>query len=88
MTLEHGIQGPHCWTNGFVERLQRTILHELWRIAFRRRYFTSAAAVGRFRQSFVHFHNHERPHRGHRLKGPTLPDVFLRAVQSRTDLSE
>jgi hypothetical protein len=26
----------HAWTNGFVERLQKTILHEHWRIAFRR----------------------------------------------------
>ncbi|MBI4638246.1 MAG: transposase family protein [Candidatus Rokubacteria bacterium] len=26
----------HAWTNGFVERLQGTILHEHWRIEFRR----------------------------------------------------
>jgi len=25
----------HAWTNGFVERLQGTILHERWRIALR-----------------------------------------------------
>ena len=31
----------HAWTNGFVERLQKTILPEHWRIAFRRQYFTS-----------------------------------------------
>ena len=31
----------HAWTNGFVERLQKTIMHEHWRIAFRRQYFTS-----------------------------------------------
>ena len=31
----------HAWTNGFVERLQKTILHEHWRIAFRRQYFTA-----------------------------------------------
>ena len=31
----------HAWTNGFVERVQGTILHEHWRIAFRRHYFTS-----------------------------------------------
>ena len=29
----------HAWTNGFVERLQGTILHEHWRIVFHRRYF-------------------------------------------------
>jgi transposase InsO family protein len=45
----------HCWTNGFVERLQGTIFHEHWRIAFRRRYFTSTAAVDRSLQSFLRF---------------------------------
>jgi hypothetical protein len=34
------------WTNGFVERLQGTILQELWRVAFRRRSsFTSRTAL-------------------------------------------
>ena len=33
-------QPRHAWTNGFVERLQGTILHEHWRVEFRRRYFT------------------------------------------------
>lgn len=37
-------QPRHAWTNGFVERLQGTILHEHWRIEFRRRYFTGRAA--------------------------------------------
>jgi transposase InsO family protein len=31
----------HAWTNGFVERLQGTILHEHWRVAFRRHEVTS-----------------------------------------------
>ena len=28
----------HAWTNGAVERFQGTILHEHWRVAFRREY--------------------------------------------------
>ena len=32
----------HAWTNGFVERLQGTILHEHWRIEFRRQYSRAA----------------------------------------------
>jgi integrase len=40
-------QPRHAWTNGFVERLQGTILHEHLRIAFRRQYFTTARAVQR-----------------------------------------
>ncbi len=71
----------HCWTNGFVERLQGTILHEHWRVAFRRRYFTSAAAVDRSLQSFLAFYNHQRPHQGYRLKGRTPADLFLGAIQ-------
>ena len=34
----------HAWTNGFVERVQGTILHEHWRIAIRRQY-TSRVSV-------------------------------------------
>jgi transposase InsO family protein len=30
----------HAWTNGFVERPQGSILTELWRVEFRRRFFT------------------------------------------------
>ncbi len=85
--LELGIrhtrtQPRHCWTNGFVERLQGTILHEHWRIAFRRRYFTSALAVDRSLQSFLRFYNHQRPHHGYRLNGKTPAEIFLGALQS------
>ncbi|MHA7838003.1 MAG: integrase core domain-containing protein [bacterium] len=33
----------HPLTNGFVESVQGTLLHEHWRIQFRRRYFTRIA---------------------------------------------
>jgi transposase InsO family protein len=72
----------HCWTNGFVERLQGTIFHEHWRVAFRRRYFTSAAAVDHSLQRFLAFYNHQRPLQGYRLRGRTPADLFLGAVQS------
>ena len=71
----------HCWTNGFVERLQGTIFHEHWRVAFRRRYFTSAATVDRSLQNFLAFYNHQRSHQGYRLKGRTPADLFLGAIQ-------
>ena len=36
LNVQHTRTRPrHAWTNGFVERLQGTILHEHWRIAFR-----------------------------------------------------
>jgi transposase InsO family protein len=61
----------HAWTNGFVERLQGTLLQEHWRIQFRRRYFTSRAAMEHTLQAFLRFYNEQRPHQGYRLRGQT-----------------
>src|SRR5438093_684580 len=70
----HGIRHTrtkprHAWTNGFVERLQGTILQEHWRVEFRRRYFTTRAALARSLDDFVRFYNEHRPHQGYRLRG-------------------
>jgi transposase InsO family protein len=70
----------HAWTNGFVERLQKTILHEHWRIAFRRQYFTGHRALQGSLDRFLQFYNHERTHRGYRLRGRTPATVFNGAV--------
>jgi transposase InsO family protein len=70
--LRHTRTKPrHAWTNGFVERLQGTILQELWRVAFRRRYFTTRAALQRALDGFMQYYNTERPHQGYRLHGRT-----------------
>jgi len=70
----------HAWTNGFVERLQKTILHEHWRIAFRRQYFTGRRSLQGALDRFLQFYNHERTHRGYRLNGRTPASVFRGAV--------
>ena len=70
----------HAWTNGFVERLQGTILHEHWRIEFRRHYFRSVPALQRSLDRFLGFYNTQRPHRGYRLRGRTPATVFRGAV--------
>src|SRR5881409_3408627 len=61
----------HAWTNGFVERLQGTILQEHWRMAFRRHYFTSRVALQRALDGFMRYCNTERPHQGYRVRGRT-----------------
>lgn len=66
----------HAWTNGFVERLQGTILTELWRVAFRRRFFTSMAQLQRELDIYLRFYNHDRPHFGYRLKGRTPSEAI------------
>jgi transposase InsO family protein len=70
----------HAWTNGFVERLQGTILHEHWRVEFRRHYFTSIRTLQRSLDRFLVFYNTQRPHRGYRLRGKTPATVFHGAV--------
>jgi len=72
------IRPGHAWTNGFVERLQGTILTEHWRVVFRRTYFTHAAQLERALQRYLRFYNTERTHRGYRLQGRTPASVFSR----------
>jgi transposase InsO family protein len=69
----------HAWTNGVVERFQGTILHEHWRIAFRREYFGSIRALQRSLERFLSFYNHQRSHHGHRVHGRTPASVFFGA---------
>lgn len=35
----------HAFTNGLAERLEQMLLHDHWRIEFRRRYFTRLAQL-------------------------------------------
>ncbi len=69
----------HAWTNGFVERLQGTILSELWRVEFRRRFFTSVPAMQEVLDHYLHFYNWRRPHLGYRLQGRTPAEVLHHA---------
>jgi len=74
------IKPRHAWTNGFVERLQQTILTEHWRVVFRRNYFTSRQALDRTLQAFLRFYNFERPHHGYRVRGRTPATIFHGAI--------
>ena len=66
----------HAWTNGFIERLQGTILHEHSRVAFRRRYFTARLQLEWSLQIYLAFYNDERPHQVYRIRGLTPSDIF------------
>jgi transposase InsO family protein len=70
------MRGP----NGFVERLQSTILHEHSRVEFRRRYFTSRHAMQRSLDGFIKFYNERRRHQGDWLHGRTPADSITGVV--------
>ncbi|MGH2628049.1 MAG: IS481 family transposase [Anaerolineales bacterium] len=74
----------HAWTNGFVERLHGTILQELWRIEFRRRFFTSVTQLQAALDRYLDFYNHRRAHQGYRTQGRTPGQIFLpRSIRER-----
>lgn len=78
--LRHTRTKPrHAFTNGFVERLQQTILHEHWRIEFRRRYFTRLRHLEASLQSYLRFYNYERTHHGYRTQGRTPASIVIGA---------
>lgn len=79
--LQHRRTKPrHAWTNGVVERFQGTILHEHWRVAFRREYFGHVQALQRSLDGFLRFYNRQRAHQGYRLNGRTPASVFIGAT--------
>ena len=70
--LRHTLaRNPAMPDQRLVERLQGTILQELWRVVFRRRYFTSRAALQRALDGFMRYYNTERPHQRYRVRGRT-----------------
>jgi len=71
-------QPRHAWTNGFVERLHGTILQELWRIEFRRRFFTRTSQMQIALDRYLEFYNHRRAHQGYRTRGRTPGDILMR----------
>lgn len=78
LRIQHKRTRPrHPWTNGFVERLQGTILTELWRCAFRRTYYRGLRPMERDLQEYLAFYNFERTHRGYRLRGRVPGSLFF-----------
>ena len=80
-------QPRHAWTNGFVERLQGTILSELWRIEFRRRFFTGIAVMQTALDRYLAFYNHRRPHLGYRTQGRPPAEIFWSRRSSHEQLA-
>ena len=71
-------QPRHAWTNGFVERLQGTILNELWRIEFSRAGSSPGSPPCRslWIATLTSTTSAIRPHQGYRTKGRTPGQVL------------
>jgi transposase InsO family protein len=58
-------------TNGFVERMNRTLLDECFRVAGRQTWYIGTDEIQRDLDRFLRYYNLERSHQGYRLKGRT-----------------
>jgi transposase InsO family protein len=67
-------------TNGIVERFHKTVLDEFYRIAFRKRIYSSIAELQADLDAWVRSYNEDRPHQGRWCFGKTPMQTFLDAI--------
>ena len=67
-------------TNGIVERLHKTMLNEFYRIAFRKKLYTSIGELQDDLDEWIRRYNEERPHQGRWCFGKTPAQTFLDAI--------
>jgi transposase InsO family protein len=67
-------------TNGIVERFHRTVLNEFYRVAFRRRIYSSIAQLQADLDLWIKEYNEVRPHQGRWCYGKTPLQTFLDGV--------
>ena len=72
-------------TNGFVERMNRTLLDECFRVAGRTTWYVEPAEIQRDLDTYLDEYNTRRPHQGYRLNGRT-PAQALRDALGVNDL--
>jgi transposase InsO family protein len=67
-------------TNGFVERMNRTLLDECFRIAGRTTWYLEVEEIQRDLDRFLEYYNLQRSHQGYRLKGRTPAQALREAL--------
>jgi transposase InsO family protein len=74
-------------TNGFVERMNRTLLDECFRVKGRQTWYLQPDEIQRDLDRFMRYYNLERSHQGYRLRGRT-PAQALREALGIAELPE
>lgn len=72
----------HPWTNGFVERLNRTILEEFYQVELRKKRYETVTELQTDLNQFISFYNFSRPHQGYRLKGRVPAERFIKQLHA------
>lgn len=71
-------------SNGFVERLHRTLLDEHFRIQGRQKFYESLEEMQKDLDQYLHHYNYERSHQGRGMKGRTPYQVFKEGLPKAT----
>ena len=67
-------------TNGFVERMNRTLLDECFRVAGRQTWYIEPDEIQRDLDRFLEYYNLHRTHQGYRLQGRTPAQALREAL--------
>ena len=67
-------------SNGFVERLHRTLLDEHFRVLGRTKFYESIQEMQTDLDAYLVTYNTKRPHQGRGMNGRTPADVFVRCL--------
>ena len=73
-------------TNGFVERMNRTLLDECFRVQGRQKWYTSPDEIQADLDAFMAFYNFKRTHQGYRVAGRTPAQALLAIVAAQRQL--
>jgi transposase InsO family protein len=68
-------------TNGFVERMNRTLLDECFRVTGRTTWYTEVAEIQQDLDRFMEYYNLQRSHQGYRLNGRTPAQALREALE-------
>ena len=68
-------------TNGICERFHRTVQDEFYKVAFRRKIYSTLEALHDDLDAFMVKYNEERTHQGKRCQGRTPMQTFLDSRQ-------
>ena len=67
-------------SNGFVERLHKTLLDEHFRIKGRQKWYESLDEMQQDLDVYLRYYNHERSHQGRNMNGRTPCQVFMEGL--------
>ena len=73
-------------TNGSTEKLNQTINEEFYKVAFRRKLYTTIDDLQEDLDTFMNYYNKERTNQGKRCKGRTPYETFTEGVEKYKEL--